>query len=237
MHSLYCVILYMHAADSCSLQNIPQFESQQLSSGSRPLGNIQAIVPNYTFNCMGRVVQWGACIQVGDQQEYAIEFQVWRKSETGNTNYSLVDSSSFSRTSPASDSELQTICIQENVSSQQMPISVSPGDVGFWFKCDNDRYPAGVQLNSTETSVAMRYIDQQGLGEDTMSQRGAEDEFLDIMDYKSETAAPVITAIIEFITPDTHTAHDICDTSRNHFTHRGNRTPYRNTHHAYNCFQ
>ena len=203
MHSLYCVILYTHAAESCSLQNIPQFESQGLS-GSQSLGNIQAIVPNYTFSCTGSVVQWGACIQVGDEQEYTIEFQVWRKSEAGNTNYSLVDSNSFSRTSPASDSDLRTICIREDVLPEQIPISVWPGEVvGFRFRYDDDDDPAGVQLNSAGTSVAMWYIDQQGFGESGTSRRSARDEFLDIIDYKLETAAPVITAIVDFLTPVT----------------------------------
>ena len=185
-----------HAAESCSLQNIPQFVSQ--TSGGKFLGNIQAIVPSYTFNCTGRVVQWGAYIEGGDEH-YNIEFQVWRQSETGNTSYSLVGSNCFSGTAPDSS---QTSLIRQNVPSEEMLISVLPDDVvGFRFRYVGDEDPVGVQLNSAETSVVVWYVDQQGLVENEMSRRNTETQFVDIGDYKSVAAAPVITALVEFITP------------------------------------
>ena len=43
----------------------------------------QAIVPAYRFQCSGRVTEWGACVQPGgDNEEYYIQFQVWRPTGT-----------------------------------------------------------------------------------------------------------------------------------------------------------
>ena len=66
---------------------------ERLSKGSvRPdFDMIQAIVPTYTFQCSGRVTEWRACVEPGDNEneQYYIQFQVWRPTNI-NECYELV---------------------------------------------------------------------------------------------------------------------------------------------------
>ena len=61
------------------MNNLPTFED----FSGRPrleFDQLQVIVPSYTFNCHGRVVQWGVCVQRGGSPnlEYELELQVLR---------------------------------------------------------------------------------------------------------------------------------------------------------------
>ena len=52
----------------------------------------QAIVPDYRFQCSGKVIEWGACVQpggMGHVEQYYIQFQVWEPTEI-NGCYRLV---------------------------------------------------------------------------------------------------------------------------------------------------
>ena len=68
----------------CSTDRLPLFRDygEQLSKKSvRPESDMfQAIVPDYTFQCSGRVTEWRACVEPGDnsKEQYYIQFQVWR---------------------------------------------------------------------------------------------------------------------------------------------------------------
>ena len=49
-------------------------------------------MPAYRFQCSGRVIEWGACVQPGSSssEQYYIQFQVWRPTGIEGC-YKLVD--------------------------------------------------------------------------------------------------------------------------------------------------
>ena len=78
----------------CSVDNLPVFEDLHGGgSGIRPdCDRFQAIVPAYTLQCSGRVTEWRACIDPGGRpdEQYYIQFQVWRPTGTTDGCYTLV---------------------------------------------------------------------------------------------------------------------------------------------------
>ena len=50
-------------------------------------------MPAYVFQCSGKVTEWRACVEPGGKidEQYYIQFQVWRPTSTGGGCYSLVD--------------------------------------------------------------------------------------------------------------------------------------------------
>ena len=53
----------------------------------------QAIVPDYRFQCSGKVIEWGACVQpggMGHVEQYYVQFQVWEPVGSDRC-YRLVD--------------------------------------------------------------------------------------------------------------------------------------------------
>ena len=86
---MLCV--FQPAALQCSVRNLPVFEDT--FPRDRPdCDEFQAIVPDYVFQCSGRVTEWGACVLPGgmDIEQYYIQFQVWAPTETSDC-YRLVD--------------------------------------------------------------------------------------------------------------------------------------------------
>ena len=86
----------------CSVDNLPPFgDTDEREAPFRD--RFQALVPDYTFQCSGRVIEWKACVQPGgsDRQEYYIRFQVWRPTAISGC-YSLVD---FNRPVAMSDDD------------------------------------------------------------------------------------------------------------------------------------
>ena len=71
----------------CGFDNLPPFRDfrgdSETPSGIPEHDRFQAIVPAYTFQCSGRVTEWGACVQPGGgpEQDYYIQFQVWRPTD------------------------------------------------------------------------------------------------------------------------------------------------------------
>ena len=122
------MMLLTRTGQQCSVDNLPFFED--LRERGLPGGDIrpgrdrfQAIVPAYTFQCSGRVTEWRACVEQGrSNEQYYIQFQVWRPTGTIDGCYTLVgyniplhdetmtgederSRSSFSRTASIIDTE------------------------------------------------------------------------------------------------------------------------------------
>lgn len=87
----------------------------------------QAIVTSYKFNCCGIITEWGVDVHRAND-EYDLNFQVWRPSSTvkksdGTGSYSLVGRNRFSSISPMGGVARVTL------GSRRTPISFQPGDV------------------------------------------------------------------------------------------------------------
>ena len=76
----------------CNVDRLPEFGST--NDRNRPDSDrFQALVPAYTFQCSGKVTEWRACVEPGGKsdEQYYIQFQVWRPTGVGDGCYSLVD--------------------------------------------------------------------------------------------------------------------------------------------------
>ena len=78
----------------CSVDRLPVFGDRDRGRDSPNHDRFQAIVPAYTFQCSGKVTEWRACVHPSgmDNEQYYIQFQVWRSTGTNGTNgcYDLV---------------------------------------------------------------------------------------------------------------------------------------------------
>ena len=72
----------------CSARNLPDFEDYDSKGENRLPESIQAIIPQYSFDCSGTVTGWGAFVQGGANDAERIDFQVWRC--VANEEYELV---------------------------------------------------------------------------------------------------------------------------------------------------
>ena len=150
-----------NAALLCGVDNFPSpFRDRR---GDNPRSEVpdrdrfQAIVPAYTFQCSGRVTEWGACVQPGgpSSEAYYIQFQVWRPSGPSGC-YSLVG---FNRpvgsnggegflSPPDGTDDLLGRCVELSVTEEEQ-IEVQSGDVvGYYVDHDNDNQNddnAGIQ--------------------------------------------------------------------------------------------
>ena len=154
----------------CSVDNLPPFRDFRDDNPRSEAPNrdrFQAIVPAYTFQCSGRVTEWGACVQPGgsDEEEYYIQFQVWRPDISGC--YSLVNFNSpvdeDEYLSPPGDSSNPLHrCVVLSVPEDQQ-IEVQSGDVvGYYvdrFKDDKDETTGGIQWIEDDPNVVVHYRD------------------------------------------------------------------------------
>ena len=176
------------------VQNLPGFENQgggseRLESG--PMGT-QAIIPDYSFDCYGNVTQWGAYVErPGRNEEYTLDFQVWRRSGGGQGttgDYDFVGSNLFSSISPAGGSEGQ---IQRDVPVEQQ-IQVRPGDViGFYLR-DERSDDNGVELHTNNPDVTVWFITTTAAVSTRIEVGSSASPGL----HSSTVAAPVITATV-----------------------------------------
>ena len=150
------------------VDNLPPLEDQS-PRRAPDCDRFQAIVPNYTFQCSGRVTGWGACVQPGgnENEDYYIQFQVWRPTGISGC-YSLVD---FNRpveengddgflSPPGDDSDLDH-CVVLSVPENQQ-IEVQSGDVvGYYvdfFRSGVDREnDGGIQWIEGGNDVVVYY--------------------------------------------------------------------------------
>ena len=95
-------------------------------------------MPAYEFQCSGNVTEWMACVERGGRDEqYYIQFQVWRPTGTLDGCYSLVGYNQPMNTSAGEDSFLNPMggrdnpldhCVVLSV-AQDEQIEVQSGDV------------------------------------------------------------------------------------------------------------
>ena len=110
----------------------------------------QAIVPSYKLQCCGEIRAWGVDVEPGgrrDDEQYTLNFQVWRPSPTvdqmGSGDYSLVGNNRFSEVSLDNN-------VAEVTPSPQDYIEFQPGDVlGFYIEEARDDNNGVVVLTST----------------------------------------------------------------------------------------
>ena len=129
-------------------------------------------MPAYTFQCSGRVTEWRACVDPGGgaDQQYYIQFQVWRP--TGNTDgcYTLVGHNTPLQDarqpvdeflSPSGDSsDPLRRCVELSVRDTEQ-IEVQQGDVvGYYvdhFRAGSDRNDGGIQWMEDSNDVVVYY--------------------------------------------------------------------------------
>ena len=184
-------------AQSCSVNNLPTFENQN----ERPhidTDEVQVIVPSYTFNCPGRVVQYGACVQPGGNSErdlYELELQVLRPLPVDQNDiqcFSLVGSYSQTGGPNFPPDDINRCILIDIPSDDQIP--VQPGDVvGFYYDLmRND--DGGVQLDTARTDVTVFYRERTNIPAPNPSScmfiTGPNN--ID----STTTAAPVITVVV-----------------------------------------
>ena len=164
------------AALQCSVDNLPSPFGDRSGRDDNPRSEVpdrdrfQAIVPAYTFQCSGRVTEWGACVRPGGQmrEQFYIQFQVWRP--TGPSGcYSLVG---FNRpvgsqgedgvlSPPGVSSAPLHRCVVLPVTEEEQ-IEVQSGDVvGYYVDHDNDiqNDNAGIQWIEGGSDVVVHYRD------------------------------------------------------------------------------
>ena len=118
----------------------------------------QAIVASYQFICCGNVTAWGADVEQGgggDQNQYDINFQVWRPSPAVETDgcYSMVGENIFTSVT------LTDSLIRETPSVNEQ-ISFRPGYVvGFFVVSNRERDPErhGIVLDTTYNTETVWY--------------------------------------------------------------------------------
>ena len=171
--SLLAILAGELQQEQCSVDRLPDFgDAKRRRSPERDM--FQAIVPAYRFNCSGRVTEWGACVHPGgDNEEYYIQFQVWRPTGTEGC-YELVDyneppvddrqerSEADSSSTNPPGSEYGTLspvdhCVVLTVRENEQ-IDFQPGDVvGYYVDHLRDRGDGGIQwIEDSEVIVHYR---------------------------------------------------------------------------------
>ena len=143
------------AALQCSVENLPEFGSTIERDRPEP-DRFQAIVPDYRFQCSGKVIEWGACVQPGSTrnvEQYYIQFQVWEPVGIDGC-YRLVDFNDPDDAVVAeeylvpSDNGIVDRCVVLTVREERQ-ITVQPGYVvGYYvdyFRDDENEDDGGVQ--------------------------------------------------------------------------------------------
>ena len=160
--------------DQCILTNNGQDKVPSFQNHGRDVDRIsryhQAIIPSYQFTCCGEIRAWRMDVEPGgdrDDEEYTLDFQVWRPSPTmdqmGSGVYSLVGNNRFTSIS-LSDG----VAASSLLPSPSNYIQFRPGDVlGFYVEDarDNNNGVAVVTTNSyTRESVWHASATSQNVG-------------------------------------------------------------------------
>ena len=130
----------------CSVDNLPFFEDlreRDLSGNDiRPdRDRFQAIVSAYTFQCSGRITEWRACVAPGGSadEQYYIQFQVWRPTGTTDGCYTLVGYNI-----PLHDANTMTEAMTEEESVEDRgAASEAPSIMGFLSPSGDSSDPLG----------------------------------------------------------------------------------------------
>ena len=152
-------------------------------------------MPSYTFTCHGNITLWGACLQPGGgaEEQYDIDFRVFRPSSDGVGCYDLIGSNFLDDGDPDDTGDLDHCLVLTDIPPEDQ-IQVQPGDVVGFFAIqykNGDQRNGGIQLDLDIDTVTvwnteiLTIIDQN-----TCPYHIGGDGNLD----SSSTGAPVITA-------------------------------------------
>ena len=173
--------------DVCSARNLPDFSDS--NGNDRLRGNIQAIIPQYSFDCNGTVTGWGAFVEGVPDKAERIDFQVWRR-VTNEAEYELVGFNSFPGAIEEGDGVKMLTNLDEMMEGQPL-ITVQSGDViGIYVERSNDGWK--VQETSLQSpSVTVYYTSATTplftTTGDTLTITNA---------YTTRVRAPIITATV-----------------------------------------
>ena len=161
----------------CSVDNLPpfrDFRDDNPRSEAPDRDRFQAIVPAYTFQCSGRVTEWGACVLPSGSsvEQYYIRFQVWRPTGVSGC-YSLVNFNNpvdgnggdgFLSPPDNRDGDYLRRCVVLSVPEDQQ-IEVQSGDVvGYYvdrFKDNKEETTGGIQwIEDDPNMVVVHYRDE-----------------------------------------------------------------------------
>ena len=150
-------------AQSCSVNNLPTFQSIEDGGGSPnfDFDQLQVIVPSYTFNCHGRVVQWGACVQPGGNPNnhiYELEFQVLKPLPVDEEDiqcFSLVGMYSQTQGPNFPPDNINRCILLDIPPENQIP--VQPGDVVGFYSNFIRSGDGGVQVDENREDVTAFY--------------------------------------------------------------------------------
>ena len=135
------------------MQNLPFFANQD--DVPRIQAGTQIIIPDYSFNCYGKVTQWGARVERrGGGERYTLDFQVWRRSEEGPGTtgcYELVDNNLFQMVTSDGGRIEVPVAVQDQ-------IQVHPGDVVGFSVVSSNRQDNGVELQETDDPPGGRVV-------------------------------------------------------------------------------
>ena len=142
-------------ADQCletnNGQSLPSFASYGRNTG-RINRFYQAIIPSYRFTCCGQITAWGVDVEPGggmDDEQYTLNFQVWRPSPTvgdqmDNGDYSLVGNNRFTSISLSGN-------VAEVTPSSQDRIPFQSGDVLGFYVEEARNNDGGVAVLTTDS--------------------------------------------------------------------------------------
>ena len=63
-------LTYSGWQQQCNINRLPEFGDRDDRDDTPDHDRFQAIVPAYSFNCSGRVTEWGACVDPGRSSSY-----------------------------------------------------------------------------------------------------------------------------------------------------------------------
>ena len=181
------------------MQNLPTFADQGGGDDvQRILPGTQVIIPDYSFTCYGNITQWGAWVERGRNEEYTLDFQVWRRSGGGQGTtgcYDLVDNNLFQMVNPDNGEIVVPVAVEDQ-------IQVRPGDVVGFSVVESNRQDHGVELQDDEEPPGGRVAVTAWHGPNPMSASAAGSCRIrvgGVIGYElrsSTSAAPIITVVV-----------------------------------------
>ena len=128
-HYVCTTVQELQTNNKFGLPNLTDYE--YADNDRRIIRYHQAIIPSYKFDGYGSITVWGVDVFYDDQNDYTLDFQVWRPSPivdnlTGTGCYSLVGNNRFTSITLTNDLAIVTPSPQDYIQYQ-------PGDVlGFY---------------------------------------------------------------------------------------------------------
>ena len=178
------------------MENLPQFNLTTATS-SNTTNLLQTIIPAYTFNCQGSVVEWGACVEVAQScrngtarqsNQLHILFQVWRprvQSSVPEANLTL-DFVGENLIILSIEGVLSAVCGRQTIAQGQR-ISVMPNDVVGFYAIGDSHSSSFINTATSGVNVVAYTSNSEGR---------VEREVVQLSMFSVNEEVPVITATI-----------------------------------------